>query len=88
MTTLQNRTTIDVLAHCDRQFPTPHPDFHDPAAKRALLNLMEVGAIISREDIGLDCYKTTELGTAWMKALQRVPIPKLVYVDANGDILD
>jgi hypothetical protein len=34
-----------------------------------------------------DHYITTELGRAWVRALLRVPMPKQVYVDRDGEVL-
>jgi hypothetical protein len=86
MTTLQTPSTIEVLIHCHCT-PTPHPRNHAPAVQDAIRELLEYDAIESAPEDGENCYRTTPLGAAWLNALERVPIPRLVYVDTDGHVL-
>lgn len=77
--TLQSPNEIEVLIHCHCT-PGPHPRAHAPAVQYALNKLAECGAIEPRAE----GWRTTALGTAWLCALQRVPLPRSVYVDSDG----
>lgn len=83
MKTLQNPNTIEVLIHCHCS-PEPHPRAHAPAVFDTIAALQEHKLIVP---FGTDGWKTTPLGEAWVKALCRVPMPRLVYVDADGTLL-
>lgn len=82
--TLRTPNEIEVLIHCHCT-PEPHPRLHAPAVQEALGKLAECGAI-ERHGKG---WRTTNLGAAWLCALQRVPLPRqqMVYVDSDGQSL-
>ena len=82
--TLKTPNAIEVLIHC-HCCPEPHPRIEAPAVQEALQYLRECGAIKPGSPDG--AWTTTALGAAWLRALERVPLPRCVYVDADGEIL-
>lgn len=71
---------VEVLLHCHTT-PTRHPRFSAPAVADALAAFVAAGVI---QDDGNDTYSTTDLGAAWVKAITRVPIPSVAYLDSHG----
>lgn len=81
---------IDVLLHYHVS-SSVHERFDAPAVQDAVDKLQKAGAIEPAIDAeGKMCrgyYQTTPLGKAWIKALCNTEIPKIAYVDANGNVL-
>ena len=73
---------VEVLLHCHTT-PAPHPNIEAKSTKDAINRLLE-GDCITPED---NYYRTTELGRAWVKAICNTEMPKIKYVDAQGNVL-
>lgn len=84
MTTLDTPNNIEVLLHCHCA-ASPHPRIEADAVKDAIAGLLECGAI--ELENGVDMYRTTPLGRAWINALVRVPIPRMAFIDCDGTVL-
>lgn len=75
---------IEVLLHCHTA-TTPHPRKDAPAVTAALTTLFHAGCIDPGATPG--SYVTTPLGEAWVQAMCNVEIPRVAYVDTQGQIL-
>lgn len=87
--TLNSPKEIEVLIHY-HCCPEPHPQADAPAVKRAVEKLLACKALepVAVPPDNPQYYRTTELGSAWVEALKRVPVPKIAYIDGSGNILE
>lgn len=65
--------------HCD-----PHPRAHLELVVTETRVLASMGAIEKGDD---DFYTTTDMGKAWVKALERCPPPTHAWLDNRGKVL-
>lgn len=84
--TLSSPLEIEVLLHC-YYCPKKHPRMHCDPVHDAHEKLKRLGAIDWMGDEDDRYLGATQLGRAWVKALKRVPIPRLAYLDQAGNIL-
>ena len=75
---------IEVLLHYFVN-PCEHPRYKAPAVQSAID--MFIGCGILEPSGGPSPWKTTEKGSAMVRALCRTPEPQLIYADANGNPL-
>ncbi len=89
MTTIESPLKIKLLLHCHVSpfLPTGNGSEAD---RESIQFLLSVGAI--RHTDGHDgkdgCYETTDLGDAWVGALRATVLPKAVFVDEMGRVLE
>lgn len=82
MKNIYSPNNIEVLLHF-HTCPHPHPRIDAPAVKEAIMQFLEIGAIVVFDDT----YITTRLGHAWVDALCNTPPPRLVFIDEAGRVL-
>jgi hypothetical protein len=89
MNTIGTPYRATILIHCytgrDRPF-----DPQGPAFKHEIETLLSLG-VIRRTDhtkIADDCYETTALGDAWVKAMCGTLLPKAAYLDEMGRVIE
>lgn len=82
---ISSPNNIEILIHCYTT-PTAHPRIDAPAVIEAIGEFLESGCIVPAA--GKDQYRTTPKGDAWVKLLCNVEMPREVYVDAYGNILE
>lgn len=84
--TLGTPLAIEILlqAHC---MPGPISNPEAPAVQDTVAALVMMNAI-ERTEAPLNRFRTTKLGSAWVDALCRVPIPRRVYLDEQGRELE
>ena len=73
-------TELEFLIHC-YICAAPHPRAHTPSVKEATLRFV-AAKIIKPVDQG---YITTEKGDVWFKIILSTPMPRQVWVDAQGN---
>jgi hypothetical protein len=84
---------IEILLHCHCS-PEIHPRIDSPCVKSGLVNLEICGLIEPQVyKYGIDVtylstHKTTERGVAHIKQLCSLPLPKLVWADQNGRVIE
>jgi hypothetical protein len=80
---------IEVLLHCYVNSSEPIPRIESRAVIEALSFLFELGAITNccGSSSERPRYKTTPLGEAWVRALERVACPSTAFIDDRGYIL-
>ena len=75
---------IEVLLWCyTRRAPLERADA--PVHVECVQEFLDMGVIEKTDEPGV--YKTTPLGVAWVMALERVPVPRKAFIDADGTIL-
>lgn len=74
---------IEFLLHCHT---SPLPFQHSDAGHYIELTRAWLDQGVIAED-GNGIFRTTALGSAWVKALCNVEKPRLAYVDAQGNFL-
>ena len=84
---------IEVLLHCYHS-PEIHPRIDTPCVKSSLVNL-EMCLLIEPQvympgidTTNLSTYRTTERGSAHIKQLCSLPLPKQVWADQNGRVIE
>lgn len=75
---------IDVLLHFHVS-DEPHPRREAPAVQDAIAWFLDIGVIAHGEHPY--CYRTTDLGKAWVESLCNVPIPRRAFIDEMGRII-
>jgi len=84
---------IEVLLHCYYS-PEKHPRIDTPCVRACLANLELCGLIekqVYKSEIditNLSTHKTTKRGEAHINQLCNLPLPKLVWADHNGRIIE
>jgi len=85
MKTLGTPLKIEVLLHYHAT-PGPHRHYDAPAVQKAIQELLDHKALQGTSYSNQ--YDTTPLGAAWVKALCNVPMPRQVFVDEQGRVLE
>jgi len=73
--------------------PAPFPKADVPAYEKAFTTLEKRGAIEwvppceNSVPPTEGYYKVTDRGTAWVKQVLRIPIPKIAYLDEQGEVI-
>lgn len=75
---------LEILIHC-YVCSEPFPRAHAPAVEEATDRFVAHGIIESAP--GNRCYMVTEKGGVWLKIILRTPMPKAVWMDAQGNIV-
>lgn len=75
---------IGILFHYGCQGGEPHPE--SPAATITVSRFLEAGVLERMSEP--PGFRITPLGLAWIKALCRVPIPKAVFIDDKGQVIE
>lgn len=84
---------IEVLLHCYYS-PEIHPRIDTPCVKSGLANLEMCGLIEPQvympgiDTTNLSTHRTTERGSAHIKQLCSLPLPKLVWANQNGIVIE
>ena len=81
-TTLKCPANVALLLRIHVMGETENPNA--PTTSAGLKLLQDCGAI---KPFGYT-FTTTELGQAWVKALCQVPVPRPVYVDESGKVIE
>ncbi len=85
--TIMTPNNIEVLLHFYTT-SAPHPRRDAQAVINATQLLLEFKCIEpSPGPSERNCYRTTPLGAAWVRALCNVEMPTVTYVDSAGNIL-
>jgi len=74
---------IEFLLHCytsGKRFER----IDAPVYQEAIKTFLQAGVIVCE---GVDCYRTTPLGDAWVRALENVELPRSAFVDSQGNVL-
>lgn len=85
--TIYSPNNIEVLLHYFLD-PAAHPRIEAPAVRDATNMLLREGCIERWPEGAIARYRTTPLGAAWVKALCNAELPRAVYIDAQGNILE
>lgn len=69
----------------------PHPRIDIPAVISFTNELLRLGIIepckMATDVDGTNIYQTTPIGSAWVKAICNVPMPKTAFVDEQGRVI-
>lgn len=77
---------IDVLLHFHLQPNQAHPRSEARAVQEAIFEFLKAGVLLGV--VGTEgTYHLTPLGTAWVRALEHVELPRQVFVDEQDRIL-
>jgi|688.fasta_scaffold265311_2 hypothetical protein len=84
---------IEILLHCYYS-PEIHPRIDSPCVKSGLDVLVLCGLIEPQvympgiDTTNLSTHRTTERGVAHIKQLCSLPLPKQVWADQNGRVIE
>ena len=62
-----------------------HPRIDSPAVQESLQNLLRYDLI---SYVHHSIYETTSRGKAWLKLILETPLPRMAWVDSNGNFID
>lgn len=84
---LDSPADIEFLLWCHTS-PSQHPCLDSGHHSALVIDLVECGAIEQDKTQPGFVYRTTPKGAAWIRALEKVPIPRQVFVDEAGRMLE
>lgn len=76
---------VEVLMHYYYKNDEP-PNFDAPSTQDAIGHFLNIGCFEHDPDSTTN-FELTDLGNAFVKAICRVPVPKIAYIDVDGDVL-
>jgi len=85
---------VEILLHC-RVSATPFPRAEAPACKEVIAQFLALGVIRATSgsaDMMLPMcqtvYEVTPLGRAWVTEICNVPAPRMVFLNAQGEVIE